>query len=89
MNIGIVGTGLIGGSIALDLQQRGDVIRGYDSNPIHAEKAIDLKVVNEITSLSELAAASDIIIVSVPVSIAPKVVLELSLIHISEPTRPY
>ena len=77
MNIGIVGTGLIGGSIALDLQQRGDVIRGYDSNPIHAEKAIDLKVVNEITSLSELAAASDIIIVSVPVSIAPKVVLEL------------
>jgi len=37
MNIGIVGTGLIGGSIARDLQDRGDVVRGYDSNPIHAE----------------------------------------------------
>ena len=77
MNIGIVGTGLIGGSIARDLQERGDVIRGYDSNPIHAEKAIDLNVVNEICSLPELAAQSDLIVVSVPVSIAPQVVLEL------------
>lgn len=77
MNIGIVGTGLIGGSIALDLQQRGDVVKGYDSNPIHAEKAIDLQVVDEIVSLQGLAETSDIIVVSVPVSIGPKVVLEL------------
>ena len=41
-NIGIVGLGLIGGSIALDLQEQGHTVRGYDQNPIHLQKALDL-----------------------------------------------
>ena len=77
MNIGIVGMGLIGGSIALDLQSRGDLIKGYDSNPIHGEKAIDFGIVSELLSLPELAQSCDLIVVSVPVNAAPDVVLEL------------
>ncbi len=77
MTVGVVGLGLIGGSIALDLKHRGDELIGYDLNPIHCEKAVDLGIVSSTTSLEELATSCDLIIVSVPVSVAPEVVDQL------------
>lgn len=77
MNIGIVGLGLIGGSMARDLKAAGHLISGCDINQEHCEKALDLELVEQILDLDELLAQSDLIIVSVPVKLAPMIVKEL------------
>lgn len=77
MKVGIVGLGLIGGSIALDLKAAGHAIYGYDKNPIHCEKALDLGLVEEILELNDLATSCDVIFISIPVSVTPAVITQL------------
>lgn len=75
----IIGLGLIGGSMAIDLRKRKftDHIIGVDSNKIHAETAKKIGFIDEIMDLEEGVKASDLVIISVPVnaaiSILPKV----------------
>ncbi len=76
-NIGIVGLGLIGGSIALDLKEKGHTVRGYDQNPIHIQKALDLGLISEGLELEELSKQSDIVVVAIPVHITGEVVREI------------
>ena len=70
--IGFVGLGLIGGSMAVDLRARGYAARvlGADKNPLNAEAACRLGLVDRVVSLEECIDESDIIVVSVPVSAA-------------------
>ena len=68
MKIGVVGLGLIGGSIAKDLQARGHILYGADQNPEHCEKAIDLGLVKEILDIERLSKSCDAIFVSIPVN---------------------
>lgn len=79
MVIGIIGIGLIGGSMALDLRQRGfaSKIIGVDNNPEHLEMAQVLGIIDDSASLDEVARSSNIIIISTPVDIAPKVAANL------------
>ena len=74
--IGIVGLGLIGGSMAVDLRARGFAARfiGTDKNPLNAEAACRLGLVDRMASLEECIAESDIIVVSVPVSAASGII---------------
>ena len=65
--IGVIGLGLIGGSIALDLKELGDQISGYDDNPTHIQKAMELGIITEGLELEDLCKQSDIIIVAIPV----------------------
>jgi len=65
--VGIVGIGLIGGSMAKDLAEDGYKIIGYDGLPTHAHRAVDLGIISESVELGELAKRSDIIIVAIPV----------------------
>ncbi len=76
MNIGIIGLGLIGGSMAIDLRRRkfADSIVGMDADKINAAAALKIGLVDEIVTEDECVEKSDIIIVSVPVSAAVKVV---------------
>jgi len=73
--IGIVGLGLIGGSMAVDLRARGFASRliGTDKNPLNAEAACRLGLVDQVVPLEECINESDIIIVSVPVSAAGEI----------------
>jgi prephenate dehydrogenase len=74
MKITIIGTGLIGGSLALalkDKQLAGHVI-GVEANPNHAEKALELGLVDEILSLEDAIPTSDLIILSIPVDAVEK-----------------
>ena len=50
MTVTVIGTGLIGGSLALDLKERGfaDVVLGVDNNMLHADMALQLNLVDEI-----------------------------------------
>ena len=69
MKITIIGLGLIGGSIALDLKARGFATRiiGVDNNPEHCKQALALNIADEIQPLKE-SLQSDIIIISIPVT---------------------
>lgn len=76
MDIGIIGLGLIGGSMAIDLRRRkfADSIVGVDADMINASAALRIGLVDELVSEDECVEKSDIIIVAVPVSAAMKVV---------------
>ncbi|WP_185883155.1 prephenate dehydrogenase [Blattabacterium cuenoti] len=69
MNIGIIGLGLIGGSIGLGLRHSnfGDRFIGTDTNDHNANYALRLGIVDEIIPLNDLVMQSSIIILSIPV----------------------
>ena len=68
MNVFIIGTGLIGGSFALDIQQEYKEARiyGIDQNEEHLHEAIALGVVHDPAKLEDLKIA-DVVIISIPV----------------------
>ncbi len=84
MNVAIVGIGLIGGSMALDLKKRGfaSSVLGVDTNPQHANIALLSGLVDKTVSLDEAVEQSDLIILSTPVD-ATRKLLPLVLDRIS------
>lgn len=84
MKIVVIGLGLIGGSVAKDLKSRifADTIFGVDNNPVNAQLALDLKIVDEIVTLDEGIEKSDFIIIATPVnatiSILPHILDKIS-----------
>ena len=69
MIVTIVGVGLIGGSIALDLKSRGFAthVIGVDTDKQNGSEAVALGVIDEMMELDKAIAVSDIIIISIPV----------------------
>lgn len=69
MNITVIGTGLIGGSMALALRDLGIAtnVTGVDSNPEHAKKALELGIADEILPLGQAVAKAALVIVAIPV----------------------
>ena len=68
MQAAIVGLGLMGGSLALDLKLRGiaQKIVGFDHNAEHCRQALELSLVDAIVSFDELK-NSDVIFLAIPV----------------------
>jgi prephenate dehydrogenase len=79
MRVSVVGIGLIGGSLALALRDKGiaQKLIGVESNPDHAAKALDLHLVDATEDLEKAINDSDLIILAVPVdsasSLLPKI----------------
>jgi prephenate dehydrogenase len=71
MKVVVIGIGLIGGSMVLDIKALHPeaTILGMDANENHLQQAIDLGVVEKVGTTEDLADA-DFVIVSVPVDIA-------------------
>jgi prephenate dehydrogenase len=69
MTIAVIGIGLIGGSLAIDLRKRGftDKIIGVDTNQQHKNIAQLCGLVDETGSLENAIESSDLIILSTPV----------------------
>src|SRR6187402_1184788 len=67
--ISIIGIGLIGGSLALQLNEKGLASRliGVDSNRDHQKKALELGLVDEIMELDEAIDNSDVVVLAIPV----------------------
>jgi prephenate dehydrogenase len=78
MRVAVVGIGLIGGSFALDIQNKykDSKVFGIENNEENASKALELGVVQQIISSEEIE-NFDIVIVSVPVNVALVVLPEL------------
>ncbi|HUX56491.1 MAG TPA: prephenate dehydrogenase [Bacteroidales bacterium] len=70
MTIAVIGIGLIGGSMVIDLRKRGfaDKIIGVDNNLHHQNIAKLCGLVDEITNLEDAIDKSDLIILSAPVN---------------------
>ncbi|MFN3839505.1 MAG: prephenate dehydrogenase [Cyclobacteriaceae bacterium] len=66
----IVGLGLIGGSIALDLRHLGlyDEVTGVDKNADHAEQALRLNLVDKIEPEDKALASADLVVLAIPVN---------------------
>jgi prephenate dehydrogenase len=75
MKVFVIGVGLIGGSMVLDIKSHYPeaIIYGIDKNQNHIEKALELGIIDEKSSLDSLADA-DIVIVSIPVDIQLEVI---------------
>jgi len=69
MTITIIGTGLIGGSMALTLKDLGiaEKVIGVDTNKKHLKKALELGIIDESADMVEAVKQSDLIIVAIPV----------------------
>ena len=76
MKTGIIGLGLIGGSMAIDLKRRGfaSEVVGVDADPVNAAAAEKIGLVDRIAQLDECVDDSDIIIVAVPVGVALRLI---------------
>lgn len=79
MTIGIVGPGLIGGSMAIDLRRKGfaDKFLGVEKEPVNAAASLKIGIVDEIVPLEECAERSDIVIVAIPVGAAVNVLPQI------------
>ena len=67
--IAIVGVGLIGGSLALQLHDKkvSSKLIGVDNNSVHAKKAVELELVDEMMSLDDAIKNADVIFLAIPV----------------------
>ncbi len=73
-SICIIGTGLIGGSLAIQLHEKKISSRliGVETNQLHAEAAIRLELVDEILEMDDAIAQSEVIILAIAVDAAVK-----------------
>ena len=67
--ITVVGVGLIGGSLALQLHEKkiSSKLIGVETNEFHAQKALELELVDEILPLDDAILDSDVVILAIPV----------------------
>jgi prephenate dehydrogenase len=75
--LAVVGTGLIGTSIALAAARAGTRSRGFDTDPGVLERAASRGAIEPAASLAEAVADADLVVVAVPVGAAPRVVQEV------------
>lgn len=71
----IVGTGLIGGSLAISLKEKGvaNWIIGVDQNQSNLEKAKELQIIDEGASIQDAMQHSQLIILAIPVDAVLKI----------------
>ncbi len=69
IKVGIVGLGLMGGSLSLALKKHSKnyYFMGLDHNELHCSQALKLGLVDEICSSTEALKNCDIIFLSIPV----------------------
>ncbi len=77
--VGVIGLGLIGGSMALDLKRRGFAAStlGVENDPVAAEAARTIGLVDEVTDLDDCIRRADILVIAVPVGTAVKLVTRI------------
>lgn len=79
MKIGIIGTGLIGGSIALKLKEKNTAthIVGIDQNDENLNKALKLKIIDEKADFETGIRSSELLIIAIPVDAAKNILPQI------------
>jgi prephenate dehydrogenase len=75
MKTAVIGLGLIGGSIALDLKAKkfSTSVVGVDSNPVHRKQALELGLVDQTLELDQAVKEADLVVLSIPMSAMSRV----------------
>jgi len=73
MKVTIIGIGLMGGSLAISLNEKGMAteIRGIDASPENCRKALELGLVDRIVDFDAVAEDTDLIVLATPVNVIP------------------
>ena len=75
--VAVIGLGLIGGSLALELKKRFDwTVFGVDSSEQNAKKALELGIIDEISDFS-IVESADVVVIAIPVNRAPQLALRV------------
>lgn len=79
MKTGIIGLGLIGGSMAIDLKRKGfaSEVIGVESDPVNAAAAQKIGLVDRIVSYEDCIRESDIVVLAVPVGSAVRMLPDI------------
>ncbi|MEQ8424070.1 MAG: prephenate dehydrogenase [Cyclobacteriaceae bacterium] len=79
MNATVIGLGLIGGSMAIDLRRSGLAtnIIGVDENVDHLAQAISLGIIDESQSLATAVEKADLVLLAIPVNAITRMINEL------------
>lgn len=79
MKVTVIGLGLIGGSMAIDLKRKGfaEEILGVEAEPVNAAAAEKIGLVDRVVSFEEGVDEGDVIVVAVPVGIAVRMLPEI------------
>ena len=79
MKTGIIGLGLIGGSIAIDLKRKGfaSEVLGVEAEPVNASAAEKIGLVDRIVTMEECVDEADLIVLAVPVGAAVRILPEI------------
>ena len=79
MNVTVIGVGLMGGCISMDLRKVGftSKIFGVDHNSDHLKHAVELGIADESSDLLPAIRQSELIIIAIPVDAARKVLIEV------------
>ena len=79
MKTAIIGLGLIGGSMAIDLRKAGvaTMLVGVDNHSQHAERAMELGLVDAIAGLEDAVSQAELIITAIPVNAIKNVLIRI------------
>ena len=79
MKTAIIGLGLIGGSMAIDLRKAGvaTMLVGVDNHPQHATRAMELGLVDAVAGLEDAVSQADLIITAIPVNAIKNVLIRI------------
>lgn len=79
MRVGIIGLGLIGGSMAIDLKRRGfaDEVIGVEADAVNAAAALKIGLVDRVTDIDECVEAADLVVLAVPVGAAVRMLPQI------------
>ena len=77
--VGVIGLGLIGGSMALDLKRRGFAqhVLGVENDPVAAQAAKTIGLVDDVVAYQDCVSQAEIVVVAVPVGTAVKMVPDI------------
>lgn len=75
----IIGTGLIGGSLAIALREKGvsDHIIGVDRSPANQARALELGIVDQVLPAQQAIEASKLVVLAIPVNLIPLEVIKI------------
>jgi prephenate dehydrogenase len=73
--IAVVGTGLLGASIAQAAARTGIAVRGWDEEPTNRARAAETGALRAAGSLAEAVADAEVVVVSTPIRAIPEVVV--------------
>jgi prephenate dehydrogenase len=74
MRVAVIGTGLMGASVALAARERGDAVTGWDPDPDALAAAAARSAVDPAPSLEQAVADAELVVVAAPIAQLPSVV---------------